>query len=99
MELNEREAHCIARLLQGAWFGKSKFDGCNYCKYQCYKDDDKCGLHGFDNIKKRLTEETGVDLSPDASSFLLDSDFPYHKFLKNSNEEIRKYFRERFSNI
>ena len=99
MELNEREAHCIARLLQGAWYGKHSFDACKYCKFQCYKDNAEKRLSSFDDIRKRLTEETGVDLSPDVNSFLLDSYFPYHKFLKNSNEEIRKYFRERFSNF
>ena len=33
MELNEKEAHCVARLLQGALFGKSYLDGCDYCKW------------------------------------------------------------------
>ena len=28
MELNEREAHCVARLLQGAIFGNDATDGC-----------------------------------------------------------------------
>ena len=99
MELSEREAHCVARLLQGAWFAKHSLDACNYCKFRCFKNDAENRLSGFENIRRRLTEETGVDISPAAGAFLIDSEFPYHKFLKNSNEEIRKYFRERFSNF
>ena len=99
MYLSEQEAHCVARLLQGAWYGKNSLDACNYCKFQCCKDDAEKKLIGFENIRKRLTEETGVDLSPETGAFLIDSDFPYHKFLKNSNVEIRKYFRERFNNF
>lgn len=41
MELSEREAHCMARLLQGAWFGKRMLDACNYFKVQCYEDSEQ----------------------------------------------------------
>ena len=68
---------------------------CQYCKYQCYKAD-----KGIEQIRKRLSDETGVDLgAATAGQFLLESDFPYLKFLKNSNDEIKEYYRERFKNI
>ncbi|MBQ9487748.1 MAG: hypothetical protein IJU91_08140 [Selenomonadaceae bacterium] len=37
MELTEQEAHCVARLLQGAIFGNegALFNGCAFCKFQC----------------------------------------------------------------
>ena len=99
MELNEREAHCVARLLQSAWFGSGQFDGCKYCKYECASETKGNLLIGFMNIRKRLTEETGVDLTPVAGAFIFDSEFPYHKFLKNANEKAKNYFRHRFDNI
>ena len=89
MELNEREAHCVARLLQSAWFGGGQFVGCKYCKYECLANNSESSLPGFDNIRRRLTEETGVDLTLEASAFIYDSAFPYHKFLKNANEKAR----------
>ena len=99
MELNEREAHCVARLLQSAWFGNGQFDGCKYCKYVCVAADNPDSLSGFNNIRKRLTEETGVDLTLTVGGFIYDSEFPYHKFLKNANEKAKNYFRHRFDNI
>ena len=93
MELNEQEAHCVARILQGAWYGKDILNGCTYCKYPCV---DKQLLIG--EIKKRLTEETGVDLSPKTGGFIIDSEFPYDKFLRNANEPVKEYFRTRFAN-
>ena len=45
----------------------------------------------------KLTEATGVDLGYDGSSPLGWDDFPYRKFLRNSNDEIKerinKYFK------
>lgn len=104
MELNEREAHCIARLLQGAWYSTPEkglagsLNACKYCKFQCYKGNGN-ELTGLEGIRKRLTESTGVDLYPDTSAFLIDSNLPYHKFLQNANEGIKEYFRERFSHF
>lgn len=103
MTLNEREAHCLARLLQGAWYATPEkgmagsLTACHYCKIQCYNGNNEFVV--LEDIKKRLMEETGVDLSPASGQFLMDSDFPYHKFLKNANEGIRNYFRERFNHI
>ena len=98
MELNEQEAHCIARLLQSALFGKSIFDGCNYCKVQCYKEDNR-RFNMFAELRVRLTEETGVNLDRMVGGDLINSDFPYFKFLKAANDEIKIYFRDRFSRV
>ena len=93
MELNEREAHCIARLLQGAIFGEDVSDGCDYCKFQC-----TLGRFPFrEEIRKRLTEETGVDLSNGTRVLLPHSNFPYNKFLKNANETAKKVYRNHLS--
>ena len=93
MELSEREAHCMARLLQGALFGENLFDGCAYCKFQCDKHADLRNSM-YMQIRRRLTEETGVDLKflpLDLSLAYLD--FPYCKFLANANAEAREYFK------
>ena len=88
MELNEREAHCVARLLQGAFFGEEITDGCDYCKFQC-----GIKFPVREAIKKRLTEETGVDLSNGTWVMLPHSNFPYNKFLKNANETSKEVYR------
>lgn len=96
MELNEREAHCIARLLQGALFGKDLTDGCSFCKYFCL-DKEKV-LAG--DIREHLTEATGVDLGFTASRVAGKlspmSTFPFERFLKNSSENTKKICREYF---
>ena len=92
MYLNEEEAHCVARLLQGALFGKSTDDGCEYCKFRCERVVDRTRA-----IRKRLTEETGVDLSNGTRVLLPHSNFPYNKFLKNANETAKKVYRNHLS--
>lgn len=98
MELSEREAHCVARLLQGALFGKDIFDGCAYCKFQCHKDSALMASL-YMQIRRRLTEETGVNLDSMVGGDLPNSDFPYFKFPANANPEIKEYFRTRFSHV
>ena len=96
MELNEREAHCIARLLQ-SYLYENKGDfltGCNYCKYKC---DSR--LLMFYEIRKRLTEETGVDVMWAGVPSLPHCEFPYMTFLKNVNEEIVERYQSIFSNL
>ena len=59
MKLNEAEAHCLARMLQGALYGgqQNPFDGCRFCKYNRWaKDGDDC--KNFTGISIRLTEFT-----------------------------------------
>lgn len=107
MELNEKDLHCIARLLQGAVFGGkgNPFDGCEFCKYKCHLLDETASPHQkrykelsphYGIIMRKLTEITDVDLLPKQNK-LFQSGFPYKKFLKNSNEEIKDYFRNYFN--
>ena len=93
MNLSEKEAHCVARLLQGAMFGESVLNGCRFCKFRCEGQED------FDAIRKRLYEETGVDLRLGAENNLLYSNFPYKRFLREANEETVIYFRNFFANL
>ena len=92
MELNEREAHCIARLLQGALLGETILDGCDHCKYRCFETR----FENFYAIRKRLTEETGVDLGTRRYGMLPHSDFPYKMFLKNASEKTKEWYRAQF---
>ena len=87
MELNEQEAHCIARLLQGAIFADDALIGCQYCKFEC-----GVKLPVLQTIRKRLTEETGVDLGSMARGALPDDNFPHSTFLKNSNSRIVQHY-------
>ena len=104
MLLSENKAHCIARLLQAALFGGDDkhfgcpFDGCQYCKVQCYKQGDN-RFPLFESLRSRLMEETGVDVGIAHYDTIPNSNFPYKKFLKNANEEIKDYFRKEFANI
>ena len=91
MELNERESHCVARLLQGAMFGNSIDDGCQFCKFRCERVVDMTR-----EIRKRLTDETGVDLSLMTHGTEPLSKFPLGKFLINANADIKKVYREFF---
>nr|DAZ68648.1 MAG TPA: hypothetical protein [Caudoviricetes sp.] len=107
MELTKREAHCIARLLQSAIFSPDHeiFAGCRFCKYQCVKDagkwDDKnmVDLPVYDAVMRRLMIQTGVDVGPMVYGYLEPGGMPYKKFLKNSNEGIKEFFRNQFKNI
>ena len=97
MELNEKEAHCIARLLQGAFYSDNILSGCTFCKFRC--DNDEQPL--INSIRKRLYDETYVDvrLGSDRRDELPFSDFPYKRFLKTSNEPIKEYFGKIFADI
>lgn len=61
MELTEQEAHCLARLLQGALFNENILTGCDYCKNRCYENR----WDIFFLVRKRLSEATDVDLKPE----------------------------------
>ena len=98
MELTEKEAHCVARLLQGAFFSKNPLNGCTFCKYQCrIKKDEPISTEHI--IREKLMAETGVDLTGIIPCDVVFSEFPYKKFLKNANETIKKHFREIFADI
>jgi len=94
MELNEKESHCVARLLQGAFYGESAVSGCAFCKYRCRESDE---ISMERKIREKFMAETGVDLTQFVSPTIPYSKFPYKKFLKNSNENIKEYFRKIFA--
>ena len=100
MVLNEQEAHCLARLIQSAAYGKDEgiFVGCNYCKYKCWQSEKNIAPR-FNEICQKLGDETGVDLTPHQHGSLISRGFPYKKFLKNANEESKAYFRNFFRDI
>lgn len=104
MELTKQEAHCIARLLQSAIFSPEHglFDACSYCKYKCFQEIDNgqgVKMPQFDLLLRKLMNETGVDLIPGAYGAFYPGGFPYKKFLKNSNDEIKEFFRSFFKDI
>lgn len=96
LQLNEQEAHCIARLLQSYLYENEDdfLTGCSYCKYKCGSR-----LSMFYEIRKRLTVETGVDVMGGGHSPLPHGKFPYMTFLKNANEEILEQYQTIFSNL
>ena len=96
MELNEKEAHCIARLLQGAIYGNSKnvFDGCQFCKFKCRTEKDPAPF--FNEIMYKLRRYTGVYLGAGSSYKWTHLDFPYERFLINSNEEMQEKLKDYF---
>lgn len=103
--LTEKEAHCIARLLQGVIFADEDGNGgllstCEFCKFKCLKQDDRhhLSMPHFTAIRKKLEQETGVDLGPMLYGNLLGWP-PYKKFLKNSSDETKEFFRNFFSDI
>ena len=95
MELSEKEAHCVARMLQSFLFGKYIGDGCQFCKFQCKTEKD-VAPH-LDEIRMKLMDTTGVDLGWGGGGILRPDDFPYHRFLRNSNNEIKEKLRKYFS--
>ena len=102
MELTEKEAHCVARLIQGGMFGKRALDGCWFCKYRndCQKVDEH-QLYDppfYKELAKKITLNTGVDIVKDNDyPALPPSLFPYRKFLKNADSSIKEYFKSYFS--
>ena len=90
MELSEREAHCVARLLQGAIYGDSYLTGCGYCKYN--RADENGFIYGScaDKIRARLTEETGVELNNEVFTPDFEREWPYLRFLRNSNDRVKR---------
>ena len=95
MELTEQEAHCLARLLQGALFNENILTGCDYCKNRCYEN--RCDI--FFLVRKRLSEATDVDLKPEQYAELPHSDFPYGIFLKNASEKTKAWYRVKFNQL
>lgn len=101
MEISERNAHCMARLFQGVLYGghKNIFDGCMYCKYRCWNPHKEKFAPNFDILMQELMKTTGVDLRVGQHGQLRGDGFPYKRFLKNSNERVREFFRNFFKDI
>ena len=100
MELNEKEAHCVARLLQGGFYGNNVLNGCTFCKFKCRPqliDDEEISMER--KIREKFMTETGVDLTQSIPYDIVFSEFPYKKFLKNSNEGIKEHLRKAFADI
>ncbi len=97
LELDEMDAHCIARMLQSYLFTDTPFAGCRFCKYNCFNDDAK--PTNDKRIGKLLMDFTGVDLGPAVYGYLEVGGFPYKKFLKNSSDRAKEYFRNFFKDI
>ena len=105
MELTEQEAHCLARLLQGSLYSSDTFIGCRFCKFPCDQNGSK---PMFETVKKKLTDETEVDVSGNLYGYLTEGltlhsmkaeDFPYKKFLQGSSETVKEHYRNFFSDI
>ena len=104
MELTEQEAHCVARLLQGAIYGDKYSRGCEFCKHQCriiseskkYTDMRCAEYPMFDKLMAKFTKETGVDMTPASTVERFELGFfPLGQFLKNSNDKIKEYIKKK----
>ena len=56
--LDEKDLHCITRILQSLMYEGKYFFGCQYCDYRegCARD----GTRYFDEARKKLAEVTGL---------------------------------------
>lgn len=104
VKFTEQEAHCVARMLQGAVYGEDFLSGCSFCKFKCslagrdkYSEKIYSTNPRWRQILDRLTKLTGVDCGIIDEGNLYGSKFPYKRFLKNSNAEAEEYFRNYFS--
>lgn len=96
MELNEKETHCMARLLQGMIYNGGLFGGCPFCKYQCFKDEgSNRHIYFYRVVQKKLADAAGVDLKPYTKSAVGLQNF-LQRFLQNSNDEIKEILRPFF---
>lgn len=63
MELNEKDLHCLARMLQGSFCKRHPFFCCSGdCKYSqdCAESISQSGKFHFDEVRKKLCDLTGV---------------------------------------
>lgn len=62
--MDEKDMHCVARLLQGAIYKNDLLFSCRFCKYseECTKNlKDKKTIH-LDIVRRKLQDITGVYL-------------------------------------
>ena len=69
MDLNQKDIHCMARIIQGSVFANGQlFYGCQYCKYwndgceEYVNSKAKSGEFHYDVIMKKLQQITGLDM-------------------------------------
>lgn len=105
MELSDREAHCIARLLQGALNCERYYDACCFCKFEggCKERNWNCKEPPtfFREFAERLTGITGVEIMPDKSwlGMPLSGALNYMKLLKNANPEVKSRCKKFFEDV
>ena len=60
--LNEKDIHCLARLLQGAIFEEDLLYGCRYCNYgkECNASFKRNHQMHFHVVRRNLGEITGL---------------------------------------
>lgn len=66
ISIAEKDLYCIAKLLQSSFFCENRFDGCQFCQYQCHVIKDNKVVELAPNYEKvifRLQDITGVDFS------------------------------------
>lgn len=104
MELSEKEWHCVARMLQGGWYGyKHRPDSaCEFCKYrqECWQGDWECYKPSgfFKEVAEKITKLTGVDLMPEKNvTYLPLCRVNQKRFLKNSTPEMIDYCKNFFA--
>ncbi len=81
-KFSEKELHCLARILQGCFYGpeNNPFYGCQYCKYGL----DCCDVRTFrwNSVRDKIENATNVNLS------ILLSGSIEKKFLQESFQEL-----------
>ena len=119
MELNEQEAHCLARILQGILFADNQWlEGCQFCPYR-FDDSQVCvkPLREFPkiaealpdmeenagfmtmpiNLRRRLSDETGVDIDFLSGGGLPGCKFEPDRFLREANPTIVERYQRHFN--
>lgn len=66
-DLDKKDIHCIARILQGITYEDDPFYCCQYCKNlsSCAVKAEKGNVYkmtGFDTVRKKLSKLTGLYL-------------------------------------
>ena len=85
----------MARLLQGALYAGQPLEACQFCKYQCFKEEQHKYVWFYHDVAYKLTEATGVELRGIGVD-LEGVGLPYKRLLKNSNHDIKKILRDYF---
>ena len=91
MELDEREAHCVARLIQGGLKTDNILNGCLFCKYPCKYTSNGVTIGNVNMaLRNRLEKETGVIIGTYRGRTAFDEfRSPFNYLLVNSNPQAR----------